>query len=159
MDAAGPVALSAEQLDERATGALRAAGMRVTRPRLAVHRTLARLGGHRSADEVAAALEAAGEALPRTSVYNALDALRAAGVVMRASAGTAATLYESAAAWHHHFVCRSCGDIADVACAVGDKPCLRPELPGADIDEAEVIYRGLCASCRGASAAADLRSG
>lgn len=134
--------------DERATAALRAAGRRVTRPRLAVYRTLAALGGHRSADEVAGALTAHHEPLPRTSVYNALEVLREAGVVMQARAGTGAALYEAAAVWHHHFVCRRCGSITDVPCQTGTKPCLHPDLPGVDVDEAEVIYHGVCSDCR-----------
>ncbi len=147
MDAPGAADLSGERYDERAAVALRAAGLRVTRPRLAVHRALARLGGHRSADEVAAALRGA-DALPRTSVYNALEALRSAGVVIQAYAGTGAALYEAASEWHHHFVCRSCRAIIDVPCAVGVKPCIEPELPDVDVEEAEVIYRGVCARCR-----------
>ncbi len=147
MDAPGPADLSGEPYDERAAVALRAAGLRVTRPRLAVHRALARLGGHRSADEVAAALERAGAALPRTSVYNALEALRSAGVVIQANPGTGAAVYEAATEWHHHFVCRSCKAIIDVPCEVGTKPCIPHELPGVDVDEAEVIYRGVCARC------------
>lgn len=119
----------------------------MTRPRLAVHRSLAHLGGHRTADEVVGALVGAGEALPRTSVYNALEALRVAGLVLQAGAGAGAALYEVATTWHHHFVCRSCGEITDVACAVGAKPCLDPQLPGTEVDEAEVIYRGLCVNC------------
>jgi Fe2+ or Zn2+ uptake regulation protein len=147
VDGSGTARLSAG-LDERAAGALRAAGLRVTRPRLAVHRALARLGGHRTAEEVMAALVEGGEALPRTSVYNALDALRAAGLVMQAGTGAGAALFEVASRWHHHFVCRKCGDVADVPCAIGAKPCLQPELADVDVDEAEVIYRGLCARCR-----------
>lgn len=145
MDAAGPGRLTAER-DDRVGVALRAAGLRVTRPRLAVHRALASLGGHHSADEVAAALDDAGVPLPRTSVYNALEALRVAGLVMQASPGTGAALYEAATEWHHHFVCRRCGEITDVPGIVGVGPSLRAELPGAEIDE--VMYRGLCARCR-----------
>jgi Fe2+ or Zn2+ uptake regulation protein len=135
-------------IDERATAALRAAGRRVTRPRLAVYRSLTALGGHRSAEDVVAALRAAGERLPRASVYNALEALRGAGVVMQARADAGAALYEAAATWHHHFVCRRCGSITDVPCATGTKPCLHPDLPGVEVDEAEVIYHGLCPQCR-----------
>jgi Fe2+ or Zn2+ uptake regulation protein len=144
--AEGP--LEAARHDERATAALRAAGRRVTRPRLAVYRTLAALSGHRSADEVASALGQTDAPLPRTSVYNALEVLREAGVVMQARGGTGAALYEAAAVWHHHFVCRRCGEISDVPCLTGTKPCLHPDLPGVELDEAEVIYHGVCARCR-----------
>ena len=145
MDAAGPGRLTAER-DDRVGVALKAAGLRVTRPRLAVHRALASMGGHHSAEEVAAVLDAAEVPLPRTSVYNALEALRVAGLVMQASAGAGAALYEAATEWHHHFVCRRCGEITDVPCFVGLGPPLQTQLPGAEIDE--VIYRGLCARCR-----------
>lgn len=147
MDASGAGRLTAD-LDERAAAALRTAGLRVTRPRLAVYRALARLGGHRTAEEATAALVEAGEGLPRTSVYNALEALRAAGLVMQAGTGAGPALYEVATRWHHHFVCRRCGGVTDVPCAVGAKPCLDPELDGLDVDEAEVVYRGLCGRCR-----------
>jgi len=127
--------------------ALRAAGLRVTRPRVQVYDTLARLGGHRTADDVAEAVAGAGQRLSRMSVYNALGAMRAAGLVMAADAGPGAALYEVATHWHHHFVCRSCGAVADVPCAEGHKPCLEATVPGADIDEAQVIFRGICADC------------
>jgi Fe2+ or Zn2+ uptake regulation protein len=146
VDASGAGGLTVAP-DERAAAALRTAGLRVTRPRLTVHRALAELGGHRTADEVSAALTAAGTDLPRTSVYNALEALRAAGLVMQAGTGAGAALYEVATRWHHHFVCRTCGEVTDVPCAVGSKPCLDPKLAGASVDEAEVIYRGVCRRC------------
>lgn len=149
MDAPGAARLSPEALDELATGALRAAGLRVTRPRLAVHRALAGLGGHRTADEVAAKVAGGGDTLARASVYNALEALGSAGLVMQASTGAGAALYEVATTWHHHFVCRRCGNVTDVPCAVGAKPCLDPRLAGDEVDEAEVIYRGVCADCQG----------
>ena len=145
MDAAGPGRLT-EGRNDGVEVALRAAGLRVTRPRLAVHRALVSMGGHHSADEVAAVLDAAEVPLPRTSVYNALEALRVAGLVMQAGAGAGAALYEAATEWHHHFVCRRCGEITDVPCIVSLGPTLQTQLPGAEIDE--VIYRGLCARCR-----------
>ena len=49
---------------------------------------------------------------------------------------------------HHHIVCRSCGAVADVDCAVGEAPCLTAsDDHGFSIDEAEVIYWGLCPDC------------
>jgi Fe2+ or Zn2+ uptake regulation protein len=129
-------------------GALRAAGFRVTRPRLLVHEALAALGGHRTADEVADALADAGHRLPRMSVYNALDALRSAHLVMVADAGPGPVLHEVAGEWHHHFVCKVCGDVTDIPCRVGESPCIDAGFPGAEVDEAQVIFRGTCPSCR-----------
>jgi len=142
VDAPGAARLNPPEADR-----LRRAGLRVTRPRLAVYRALRELGGHRSADEVADHLSGGAERLPRTSVYNSLDVLREAGLVMVADVGPGRALYEAADAWHHHFVCRRCGSVFDVPCVRGTKPCLEAELAGAVIDEAQVIFRGLCPAC------------
>ncbi len=119
----------------------------MTRPRLAVYAALAAMGGHRSADEVADALAEAGSALPRASVYNALQTLSDAGVVMPADIGPGRAVYEASTTWHHHFVCRVCGEVSDVACVVGAKPCLQPADADLDVDEAQVIFRGRCRRC------------
>jgi Fe2+ or Zn2+ uptake regulation protein len=126
---------------------LRDAGLRTTRPRLAVHRALARLGGHRTADEVWTAAVDSGVRLSRMSVYNALAALADAGLVMSADAGHGPARYEIAETWHHHLVCRTCGRVIDVPCLVGAKPCLTAALDGAIVDEAQVVFRGLCPRC------------
>ena len=131
---------------------LRAAGLRATRPRVAVLAALAALGGHRTADDVAAALAAAGAPVPRASLYHVLGSLTTAGMVLVADAGPGAARYEVAGRWHHHLVCRSCGAIVDVPCVGGTRPCLAPDLPGALVDEAQVIFRGRCASCVAAGA-------
>lgn len=126
---------------------LREAGLRATRPRIAVAEALRRMGGHRTADEVHDELARAGVALPRTSVYNSLAALTDARVVLRADVGPGAVVYEVADAWHHHFVCRGCGDVLDVPCVVGERPCLTPSEDVGRVDEAQVIFRGMCAAC------------
>jgi Fe2+ or Zn2+ uptake regulation protein len=133
---------------------LREAGYRVTRPRLAVYATLARLGGHRTADEVAAALADAGHGMARMSVYNALDALRGAHLVMTAETGSGAVRHEVADTWHHHFVCRVCGRLDDVPGRAVEAAWLSVDIPGAEVDEAQVVFRGTCAACRDGSAAA-----
>lgn len=127
---------------------LREAGYRVTRPRLAVYDTLARLGGHRTADEVAAALAEAGHGMARMSVYNALDALRGAHLVMTADTGGGAVRHEVADTWHHHFVCRVCGRLDDVPGSAVESAWLSVDIPGAEVDEAQVVFRGTCAACR-----------
>lgn len=127
---------------------LTAAGLRATRPRLAVYRALADLGGHRSADEVAAALAQRDGVPPaRASVYNTLEALVEAGLVLPADTGPGRARYEVGSRWHHHFVCRRCGQVTDVPCAVGAKPCLHPSVDVGEVDEAQVIYRGVCPAC------------
>lgn len=83
------------------------------------------------------------------AVYDVLRALTAASLVRRIQPAGSAARYESRVADnHHHVVCRSCGVIADVDCAVGDTPCLTAsDDNGFSIDEAEVVYWGLCADC------------
>lgn len=135
---------------------VRAAGLRATRPRVLILELLERLEGHSSADDVVDQLDAAGTALPRATVYNVLADLSEHGLVMTADAGPGRALYEVADGWHHHFVCRRCGDITDVECAVGAKPCLDAAVPGGIVDEAQVIFRGLCAECRALGPGADV---
>jgi Fe2+ or Zn2+ uptake regulation protein len=125
---------------------LRAAGLKATQPRLLVLRLL-RERRHLSADELFAELDARGTPLSRASVYNSLAALLANRLVMLTDAGPGRALYEAADRWHHHFVCRKCGEIQDVDCVVGEKPCLQPMAVDGEIDEAQVIFRGLCAQC------------
>ena len=118
----------------------------MTRPRLQVYETLARLGGHRTADEVAVALAESGHVMSRMSVYNALDALRRARLVTAADTGTGAVRHEVAGERHHHFVCRVCGSLHDVPTAPGE-PVPQAHLPGARVDDVQVVFRGVCADC------------
>jgi Fur family ferric uptake transcriptional regulator len=127
---------------------LRAVGLRATRPRVAVLDALAGDGVHRSVEELLAAFAARQVRLARASVYNVLDDLVATGLVMLADVGPGRALYEVADDWHHHFVCRHCRQVTDVPCAAGSRPCLEASVPGAEVDEAQVIFRGLCADCR-----------
>jgi Fur family ferric uptake transcriptional regulator len=88
------------------------------------------------------------------AVYEALHALTAAGLVRRIEPAGGTPRFEGRVADnHHHLVCRSCGTVADVDCATGQAPCLTPsDDSGFIVDEAEVIYWGLCADCSAASA-------
>ena len=83
------------------------------------------------------------------AVYDVLRALTAAGLVRRIEPAGSVARYESRVADnHHHVVCRSCGAIEDVDCAVGDTPCLTASADhGYSIDEAEVVYWGMCPAC------------
>jgi len=140
------------QAEDEARQRIGAAGLRVTRPRVLVYTALREAGGHRTVDDIVAWLADRGEELPRMSVYNVAADLTEAALVMRADAGPGAAVYEVSDAWHHHFVCRVCGDIEDVPCVTGRKPCLDP--PPAfrgTVDEAQVIFRGVCAACERAS--------
>ncbi|MFT4299376.1 MAG: Fur family transcriptional regulator [Aeromicrobium sp.] len=127
---------------------LREVGLRVTRPRVAV---MSAVNAHPHAD-TDTVISVAREELPEVShqaVYDSLAALTAAGLVRRIQPTGSVARYESRVGDnHHHVVCRSCGAIADVDCAVGPAPCLTPSHDhGYLIDEAEVIYWGLCPSC------------
>ncbi|MFZ0161105.1 MAG: Fur family transcriptional regulator [Kineosporiaceae bacterium] len=127
---------------------LRGAALRVTRPRVAV---LAAVYEHPHAD-TDSIIGVVREELPEVSkqaVYDVLRALTAAGLVRRIEPSGSVARYESRVGDnHHHVVCRSCGAIADVDCAVGDTPCLiASEDHGYAIDEAEVVYWGLCPDC------------
>ena len=127
---------------------LRGADLRVTRPRLAV---LGAVHDHPHAD-TDSILGSTRERLPDVShqaVYDVLRALTTARLVRRFQPEGSVARYEARVGDnHHHLVCRNCGAIADVDCAVGDPPCLTAaEDHGFRIDEAEVVYWGLCSAC------------
>ncbi len=127
---------------------LRGAALRVTRPRVAV---LTAVYEHPHADTesiIGVVRQALGE-VSHQAVYDVLRALNAAGLIRRIQPAGSVARYESRVADnHHHVVCRSCGAIADVDCAVGDTPCLTAsDDNGYSIDEAEVVYWGLCVAC------------
>lgn len=127
---------------------LRRAGLRATRPRLLTYQVLVELEGHHSVDALADELRARGHPFPRTSLYNVVDALCRAGLAICAGTGPGRALYEAARVPHHHFVCRACEAVIDVPCASAVTPCLTAldELPGR-IDDAQVVFWGLCAPC------------
>jgi len=122
-------------------------GLRATKPRLAVLAALEEASGHMSADELVALLHERSVDIPRSSVYNVLADLTAAGLVMHAELGSRSERYEAGDVWHHHLVCRSCGAIVDVPCLVEVHPCLDITVDGAYLEQAEVVFRGLCAAC------------
>ncbi|GAA0583801.1 Fur family transcriptional regulator [Paractinoplanes ferrugineus] len=127
---------------------LRAASLRVTRPRLAV---LTALRGHPhvDTDTVISLVRADHPTVSHQAVYDVLRALTNAGLVRRIEPAGATARYETRTSDnHHHVVCRSCGAIADVDCAVGHAPCLTASHGhGFVIDEAEVVYWGTCPDC------------
>ncbi|ORA02296.1 transcriptional repressor [Mycolicibacterium bacteremicum] len=127
---------------------LRGAALRVTRPRVAVLGAVAE-HPHADTDSVIRAVRAALPDVSHQTVYDALHALTAAGLVRRIQPTGSVARYESRVGDnHHHVVCRTCGAIADVECAVGAAPCLTgSDDHGFAIDEAEVIYWGLCPEC------------
>jgi Fe2+ or Zn2+ uptake regulation protein len=127
---------------------LRGAALRVTRPRVAV---LSAVHDHPHADttSIIAAVRDDLADVSHQAVYDVLRALTAAGLVRCIEPPGSVVRYEARVGDnHHHIVCRSCGAIADVDCVVGAAPCLTPsDDHGFTIDEAEVVYRGLCPDC------------
>ncbi|MEV3905143.1 MULTISPECIES: Fur family transcriptional regulator [unclassified Mycobacterium] len=132
---------------------LRAAALRVTRPRLAVLGAVHALP-HADTDSIIRAVRHDLPEVSHQAVYDSLSALTAVGLVRRIQPAGSVARYESRVGDnHHHVVCRGCGAIADVDCAVGEAPCLTAsDDQGFVIDEAEVIYWGLCPECSTAPA-------
>ena len=131
---------------------LRGAALRVTRPRVAVL-TAVHAHPHADTDSLIRAVRADLPDVSHQAVYDSLSTLTTAGLVRKIQPSGSVARYESRVGDnHHHVVCRSCGVIADVDCAVGEAPCLIAadddgSLAGFSIDEAEVIYWGLCPDC------------
>lgn len=130
---------------------LRAVGLRVTAPRVAVLEALA-AEPHSTADDVAGRVRQTLGSVSTQAVYDVLRACVNAGLVRRIEPAGSSARYETRAADnHHHLVCRVCGRVADVDCAVGHAPCLEPsEFAGFTVDAAEVVFWGVCPECQAA---------
>jgi Fur family ferric uptake transcriptional regulator len=127
---------------------LRGAGLRVTAARVALLETV-RDGDHLGVEAIAAGVRTRIGHVSLQAVYEALHALTAARLIRRIEPAGGSPRFEGRIADnHHHVVCRSCGAVADVDCAVGEAPCLTAsDDQGFTIDEAEVTYWGLCPAC------------
>jgi Fe2+ or Zn2+ uptake regulation protein len=127
---------------------LRGAGLRVTAARVALLEAV-RDGDHLGVEALASGVRDRVGHVSLQAVYGALHALTAAGLIRRIEpAGSPARFEGRIGDNHHHVVCRSCGVVADVDCAVGEAPCLTAsDDHGFSIDEAQVIYWGLCPGC------------
>jgi Fur family transcriptional regulator, stress-responsive regulator len=140
-------------LDDEAL--LRGNGLQVTAQRLAVLRAVAGRP-HSTTDDIDKAVRAEIGAISRQAVYDALGILTDKGVLRRIQpAGSPARYEDRVGDNHHHLICRTCGRMVDVDCAVGYTPCLTAADDSSyEIDEAEVIYWGRCPDCVAATSAA-----
>ena len=127
---------------------LRGAGLRVTAGRVALLEAV-RNGDHLDVEAIASRVRDRVGHVSLQAVYEALHALTAAGLIRRIEPAGSPARYEGRVMDnHHHVVCRSCGVVADVDCATGEAPCLTAsDDHGFSIDEAEVVYWGLCPDC------------
>lgn len=135
---------------------LRARGLRVTAPRLAVFRAVSETPGHPDVEAIAGRARGLIGSLSTQAVYDALHVLTAAGLLRRIEpAGSPARFETRVGDNHHHVVCRVCGAAQDVDCLTGEAPCLTPSAAGGFVvDEAEVTFWGLCPGCQAARPAA-----
>jgi len=127
---------------------LRQNGLQVTAQRLAILRAVSGRP-HGTADAIAEVVRADIGAISRQAVYDTLGMLVDKGLIRRIQpAGSPARYEDRVGDNHHHLICRTCGKTVDVDCAVGETPCLTAaEDSGFKIDEAEVIYWGICPDC------------
>ena len=132
---------------------LRRHGVQVTAQRLAVLRAVGERP-HSTATDIEPVVRAEIGAISTQAVYDALGTLTDRGIIRRIQpAGSPARYEDRVGDNHHHLICRSCGQMIDVDCAVGETPCLTAtDASGYEIDEAEVIYWGRCPECVAASA-------
>jgi Fur family transcriptional regulator, stress-responsive regulator len=133
---------------------LRQHGVQVTAQRLAVLRAVAGQP-HIAADGVAEIVRAEIGAISRQSVYDALSVLADVGLIRRIQpVGSPARFEDRVSDNHHHLICRDCGRLVDIDCAVGSAPCLTAaDDMGYEIDEAEVVFWGHCPACLGRATA------
>jgi len=138
-----------EPAHEEAIELLRSAGLRVTATRVAVLSALARQP-HQGTEALIQAVRGELGSASAQAVYNVLGALVEANLVRRIEPAGSVALHELRVADnHHHVVCRRCRAVEDVDCAIGRRPCLTPaDTHGYVLDEAEVVYWGLCPDCQ-----------
>lgn len=130
---------------------LREQGLQVTAQRLAVLRAVAE-HPHGTADRVAEAVRAEIGAVSRQAVYDALKILTEKGLIRRVQPAGSPGLYDPRVGDnHHHVICRTCGSTTDVDCTVGEAPCLTAAGTDHEIDEAELIFWGICPGCLAAA--------
>jgi Fur family transcriptional regulator, stress-responsive regulator len=143
-----PMPEAAPDAPEDNDALLRRHGLQVTAQRLAIMRAVAD-GPHGAADDIYTVVRAQIGAISRQAVYDALSVLTDKGIVRRIQpAGSPARYEDRVGDNHHHLICRACGRMVDVDCAVGDTPCLTAaDDAGYEVDEAEVIYWGRCPEC------------
>jgi Fe2+ or Zn2+ uptake regulation protein len=143
---ARPVAKGSDASSELDAERLRSAGLRVTAPRLAVLGVV-REGDHLAVEDIAGSVRERIGSISTQAAYDVLAALVRVGLVRRIEPAGSPARFETRVADNHHHI--NCGVTADVDCAVGQAPCLEPsESAGFVIDEAEVIFWGVCASCQ-----------
>lgn len=131
--------------------ALRGVGLRVTGPRLAVLETLDSATDHPDAERLTAIVRGRLGSVSHQTVYDVLRALSDADLIRRVDPpGSQSARYEiHRHDNHHHLMCRRCHTLVDVACAEDHAPCLAPEQThGFALDEAEIVFRGLCPACQ-----------
>jgi Fur family ferric uptake transcriptional regulator len=133
---------------------LRHHGLQVTAQRLGVLRAVSERP-HSTATEIGAHVRDQIGSVSSQAVYDVLAALSENGIIRRIQpAGSPARYEDRVGDNHHHLICRACGQMMDVDCAVGFAPCLTAsESAGYEIDEAEVIFWGRCPACTAATAA------
>ena len=146
--------MDCDEVNEDAKGLLRRHGLQVTAQRLAVLRAVS-THPHATADELADDVRGSIGSISRQAVYDTLGTLVEKGLARRIQpAGSPARYEDRVGDNHHHLVCRACGVMVDVDCAVGAAPCLAAEGDhGFAIDEAEIVFWGYCPGCRQARAA------
>lgn len=132
--------------------ALRAVGLRVTAPRVAVLDYLS-TEPHSTVDAITRNVREQLGSVSTQAVYDVVSACVRAGLVRRIEFAGSAALYETQTNDnHHHLVCRVCGEVTDVECARGEAPCLEPSNAGGFlVNEAEIVFRGYCLQCRTAT--------
>ena len=136
--------------DQRLETALRAGGHRVTSQRLVLHRVLAELGRHASAEEIARASAQRLPGLSLPTVYATLELFEGLGLVRRVDAGGPAALFDPRPDPHAHFACRVCGAVTDLEDGGDPGPAeAAARAAGAEPERVDVVVRGVCAACRG----------
>ena len=99
---------------EDALELVRRQGGRVTSSRRILLRILFGSAGHRTAEELAAGVQAEAPDIHLSTIYRNLEELERLGVVVHAHFGHGPATYHLATSVHGHFVCEECGKLVEV---------------------------------------------
>jgi Fe2+ or Zn2+ uptake regulation protein len=140
--------VASDVLDAELVAALRARGLRVTMPRLLVHRLVRRAGRHVTPEQVHAELVGAHPGLSPATIYGTLDLLEELGFVRRVSTPRGTALYDPRTDEHHHVICRVCGRVQDVDASVDVRDARRAAVAlGFAVEHGQVALTGVCSAC------------
>jgi Fur family transcriptional regulator, stress-responsive regulator len=141
--------MAAVRSPEELAALFRSTGRKVTAQRLCIFRALQGDETHPSAETVHATVSSEMETISLKTVYQTLHDLAELGEITSLDVGTGMTRFDpNIDDPHHHLVCRRCGSVRDLVVSFPELRIPEGAELGFEVGTAEIVFRGLCPSCR-----------